>query len=178
MNVFFWNKKYSSEANVHNLCDIERVLNNIHEKKLCSGGPRCTEYNDVTPRCAYKDFYGSWRHNLCTLSVLEGEASCKHCFSLHNTLLIHANRKAKREESQRIHFGSSLTPTRKKNIEIMRHAYRKQCQALKRTQLSLNNFKKQVRKTMHEISNMEEKMLDKKLEDTLKDPMQVIIKNS
>lgn len=83
--MFFLNAKASMIDNsfkIETLTDLANVTMFANDIKLCSGGPATFLYANVNPECAYRDQYGRWRHNLCTLEVTDNVDTCEACLSL------------------------------------------------------------------------------------------------
>lgn len=75
--AFTTNKSYVVET----LADITHIITFVDNIKLCSGGPETTLHANVNLECAYRDPQGRWRHNLCTLEIIDGD-TCESCLSL------------------------------------------------------------------------------------------------
>ena len=81
-------------ATMHDFEDLVDYVNNL---KVCAGGPPIRRYSNVNPECAYRDSLQNWRHNLCSLEIVNG-AACESCLSLDEILRRAAQRSSKRSK--------------------------------------------------------------------------------
>lgn len=113
------------------LRDLESVIHNFNNLRVCAGGPDAEMYHNIQPECAYIDACGVWRHKNCMLFTEVG--SCQRCERLNDTLRIHNSRMQKRGEKKRIRLLSS--PSKKSRIDLLRKAriacYRSKVRLLK-----------------------------------------------
>lgn len=62
------------------LLDFQKMLFELDELQICTGGPLIRNYKNINPECAYKDV-NVWRHNKCSITLNIGTI-CSNCLKL------------------------------------------------------------------------------------------------
>ncbi|XP_046751709.1 uncharacterized protein LOC124414720 isoform X2 [Diprion similis] len=160
LKLFVFNKEVIETA-VTTLPEVLSAFENMCSATVCEGGPLIKTYKNVHPKCAYRDVTTDrWRHNACSF-ITKQSMICLKCRSLDTILRQHLDRKHK---LRKVHI--VLSPSRKKNIEIIRETHRVQMQASRRNKRKLETIKSKVvelQKIMNEISETNSKEIISKL---------------
>lgn len=172
MNIFICNQYYTTYKNINSLEDLLNAFQNVEDIPVCKGGPLIRDYQNVGPRCAYKDLQTKrWRHNQCTLGA--NGSICIYCSKLSNTLDKHVNMRKRKKIKEQLILSS---PTKKRKLEISRKARRVQAQAYRRQQIYTNKLKQDMNLLKDEMSHVKNTTLEKLLTDKQINETQVIKK--
>lgn len=155
--------------------DLQDLINDVDALTICKGGPDYTKsvaFQNITAHCAYKDTCGRWRHNRCSLVVLEGVEACKFCVSSHKTLGNHLY--MKKERAQRVRCPVNVTPrSAKKKIDIHAKARCKQNRSIQNLKEQVKKYKDEVKNLRREMKEVDEKKFYEQLNEKVTDHTQV-----
>ena len=91
--------------------EMDSILQQADNLKLCSGGPSVDIYPDVLSDISFKDTINKWRHNLCSLVISTGN-SCESC----ERLFIAFQKQVNYKKFKRKHKSNSQPLQDKKDI--------------------------------------------------------------
>ncbi|KAH6946345.1 hypothetical protein HPB50_012874 [Hyalomma asiaticum] len=145
--------------------EVEDMVRAVANLDVCSGGPSLKDFPNVTPQCVYIDCERKWRHNKCPL-VSPGNAICRSCRALVNTLKIHNDRRIARAQQRQPpkHIRISVLPDQKEKLDALRKAksalQRSRARLMKRNEL----LARQLQNMRQELMKLQEKKSERSSE--------------
>ncbi|KAH6937958.1 hypothetical protein HPB50_005470 [Hyalomma asiaticum] len=155
--------------------EVEDMVRAVANLDVCSGGPSLKDFPNVTPQCAYIDCERKWRHNKCPL-VSPGNAICRSCKALVDTLGIHNDRRIARARQRQPpkHIRISVLPDQKEKLDALRKAksalQRSRARLMKRNEL----LARQLQNTRRELMKLQDEEIREKLQGLDIPPMQLV----
>lgn len=143
--------------------DVEKLVADLHQARLCAGGPSVTSYPNVHPASAFVDVAGRWRHKQCALLLKDGESACSHCQCLVTTLRIHEKRMLDKTRDKRRPRYIRLTTARNSNVLAFRRAQYALKKSVDRLAKRVQSLNCQLKDTQAKLSRISDEALEEKL---------------